>query len=76
MTIAQLSGALALIGTIGGGAWMLDGRYAKVEQVASNSQAIMMVRIQNARERGDKARWISLCDDFRRLYGWTPGACR
>ena len=76
MTIAQLSAALALIGTIGGGAWMLDGRYAHVETVSTNSQQIMINRIWIARQSGDRALLKALCDDFYRLYRWVPSACK
>ena len=76
MTVAQLAAVLGLIGTIGGGAYFLDGRYAKVEQVGTNSQMIAQIRIENARASGNRDLLLRLCDDFRRTYGWTPSACR
>lgn len=75
MTIAQLAAALALISTIGGGAWMLDGRYAKVEQVGSNAQAIALVRIEVAAQSGNRQRLIDLCNNFRKTHGWKPSQC-
>lgn len=76
MTVAQISTALALIGTIGGGAYWLDNRYAKVEQVAEAGQQIMPNRIWIARQSGDRVLLRSLCDDFYRLYRWTPSPCK
>lgn len=83
--LGQLAAIVGSIVTIGGAAgWVaephvtqyLEERYATVEQVSSNSQAIMLVRIDNAAASGDRARLRGLCDDFYRLYGWTPSACR
>lgn len=76
LTVAQMSGALGLIVTIGGGAYFLDDRYAKIEQVGANSQQIALIRIENARASGNRTLLTRLCDDFRQTHGWTPSACR
>lgn len=76
MSITQIAAALALVGSISGGVFVIEGRYAKVQQVASNSQGIMILQINLARDKGDRATWQRLCDDFQRLYNWLPRACQ
>jgi hypothetical protein len=75
-TVIQAAALIAAIATIGGGAWAFDARYAKVEQVAGNAEAIAIIRIENARQSGNGDLLARLCDDFSRVYGWTPSACR
>lgn len=75
-SIIQAAAVIAAIATIGGGAWGLDARYAKVEQVAGNAEAIAIIRIENAAASGNRQLLTRLCDDFSRIYGWTPSACR
>lgn len=74
--LLQAAAAVAAIATIGGGAWAFDARYAKVEQVAGNAEAIAIIRIENAKQSGNRDLLSRLCDDFSRVYGWTPSACR
>ena len=76
MNIAILAAAIALVGTIASGAWMLDGRYAKIEQVGVNSQQIALIRIENAAASGNRQLLKRLCDDFRQAHNWTPSSCR
>ena len=76
MSLSQISALVAVVAGIGGGAWALDARYAKVEQVAANSEAIMLVKIDNALMSNQKERLRRLCDDFIRAHNWTPGACK
>jgi hypothetical protein len=76
ITVTQLTAALGLIGTIGGGAYFLDARYARVEQVGANSQQIALIRIENAAASGNVTLLRRLCDDFRQTHGWTPSACK
>ena len=76
MTIAQISAAIGLVASIGGGAYFLDGRYAKVEQVGANSQQIALIKIENAKASGNISLLRRLCDDFRQTHRWTPSACR
>lgn len=74
--IIQAAAVIAAIGTIGGGAWALDARYATKTEVAGNSQSIMILQIENARASGNAQLLTRLCDDFQRVHGWRPSACR
>jgi len=76
MTIPQLSAALGLVSSIGVGAWYLDDRYAKVEQVGANSQQIAIIKIENAASSGNRPLLRRLCDDFQQTHGWVPSACQ
>lgn len=74
-TIVSAAAVVASVGTIGGGAWALDSRYATKGEVAGNSQSILLIQINNARASGDNRLLRRLCDDFRRVHGWLPGSC-
>ena len=73
-----ITAAVALIGTIGGGVLAVEKRYARVNQVSANSQQIAIIRIENAYRAGksERANLRRYCDDFKRLWGWMPSACK
>lgn len=74
--ITQAAAIVGAIGVIGGGAYALDGRYAKIQAVGANAQAIAIMRIENASRAGKKELLRRLCDDFRRVHRWSPSLCR
>ena len=74
--ITQAAAIIGAIGVIGGGAYALDGRYAKIQAVGANAQAIAIMRIENAHRAGKSVLLRRLCDDFRRVHGWSPTLCR
>lgn len=84
-TLVHTAAALGAAGTILSGTFLLgephvrnwlDETYAHVEVAAANSEGILLVRIGNAKDSGDTRQLRSLCDDYLRLYGRTPHACR
>lgn len=74
--ITQAAAVVGAIGVIGGGAFALDKRYAKIQAVGANSQAIALIRIENTSRSGNKELLRRLCDDFRRVHRWSPSLCR
>mgnify|MGYP001277421834 CR=1 FL=1 len=74
--IATTTAVVALISAIGGGVYALDSRYAQVEMVAGNAQQIAVMRIENAKQSGNKELLRRLCDDFYRIHKWQPSACK
>ena len=73
-----ITATLALIGTIFGGALALEERYARVDMVSANAQQIAIMKIENAYRAGAKQKEVlrRLCDDFNRVWKWTPSACK
>ena len=74
--ITQATAIVGAIGVIGGGAYALDGRYAKLRAVGANAQAIAIMQIENAARAGKRELLRRLCDDFRRVHRWSPSLCR
>jgi hypothetical protein len=78
--ITHAAAIIGCIGVIGGGAYALDGRYAKrsalLRSVGANAQAIALLQIENAARASKPALLRRLCDDFRRVHRWSPSLCR
>jgi|TARA_Y100000310_G_scaffold99089_1_gene96873 hypothetical protein len=78
--ILQAAAVVVALGTLGGAGYALDERYAKIDdvqaQVGANSQAIHLMRIENAHRAGNDGLVRRLCDDFHRVHGWSPSLCR
>jgi len=73
-----ITAAVALFGTIGGAVLAVEKRYARVNQVSANSQQIAIMKIENAHRAGPSQKELlrRLCDDFERVWKWTPSACK
>jgi hypothetical protein len=69
---------IALVGSIAGGVLAIEARYARTNSVSANSQQIAIIRIENAYRAGksQRANLRRMCDDFKRVHGWTPSACK
>lgn len=83
--LAHIAATIGAVTTIGGASAYiaephvteyLAERYATVEQVAANAESIALNRIENALQSGNQALLRRLCDDFSRLHGYRPSACR
>lgn len=53
-TLMQAAAVVSSVGVIGGGAYFLENRYAKIEMAGANAQAIALIRIENAHRAGQK----------------------
>ena len=75
---ALLSAAalVAALSTVGGAGWWAKDNLATVEMVGANAEQIAIIRIENAARSGNRDLLIRLCDDFQRVHGWRPSACR
>ena len=75
-TLMQAAAVVSSVGVIGGGAYFLENRYAKIEMAGANAQAIALIRIENAHRAGQKETVRRLCDDFQKTHKWSPSLCR
>jgi len=66
--------------SIAGGTVAVEMRYAKQKQmidlISSNAQQIAILKIETAKQSKNKNLLRRLCDDFERMHGWRPSACK
>ena len=71
---------LPVLLSIAGGTIAVEMRYAKQKQmidlISSNAQQIAILKIETAKQSKNKNLLHRLCDDFERMHGWRPSACK